>query len=268
MTYRLLAAGALALPLLAAAQNAPAPQPVPKEGPIAKVNGVAVPRARFDFMMQQQHARGAPDSEQVRNAVREDLIDREVVSQEAAKNGLGKSPDVQTQMDMARQGVLVNAYVTDYFKKHPITEADIQKEYDQAKAQRGDKEYKARHILVETEDQAKGLIADLKKGAKFEDLAAKNSKDPGTKDRGGDLGWNAPGIFDKQFADAMVKLDKGKMTETPVHTKFGYHVIQLEDVRQANFPALPEVKSQVQQHLQQKKLQELVQGLRAKAKVE
>jgi len=268
MKLRTCLACALATPLLALAQSEPATQPVPKEGPVAKVNGVAVPRARLDFMVQQQAARGAPDNEQTRAAMRDELVNREIVAQEAQKAGIAKQADVQTRLDIARQQVIIDAYVQDYLKKHPVSDADVQKEYDRVKAQQGDKEYKARHILVETEDQAKGLITDLKKGAKFEDLAAKNSKDPGTKDRGGDLDWNVPSVFDKQFSDAMVKLDKGKYTEAPVRTRFGYHVIQLDDVRQVKFPALAEVKPRIQQQLVQNKVEELVRGLRAKAKVE
>jgi peptidyl-prolyl cis-trans isomerase C len=272
MKFSMILAGALALPVLALAQSTPAPQPAAqpaaKEGPIAKVNGVAVPRSRLDFMMQQQHARGAPDNDQTRAAIREELVNREVVAQEAQKSGMAKQADVQTRLEIARQQVLIDAYVQDYLKKHPVADAEVQKEYDRVKAQQGDKEYKARHILVETEDQAKGLIADLKKGAKFEDLAAKNSKDPGTKDRGGDLDWNVPSVFDKQFSDAMVKLEKGKYTEAPIRTRFGYHVIQLDDVRQVRFPALAEVKPRIQQQLVQNKVEELVRGLRAKAKVE
>jgi len=149
-----------------------------------------------------------------------------------------------------------------------VSDAEIQKEYERARAQSGDKEYRARHILVETEDQAKGLIADLKKGAKFDELASKNSKDSGSKERGGDLDWNVPGAFDKQFSDAMVKLEKGKFTEAPVQTRFGYHVIQLDDVRPIRFPALAEVKQRIQQQLTQHRVDELIRGLRAKAKVE
>jgi peptidyl-prolyl cis-trans isomerase C len=144
----------------------------------------------------------------------------------------------------------------------------VQKEYDKARSQTGEKEYKARHILTETEDQAKDMIAQLKKGAKFDELATKNSKDTGTKDRGGDLDWNVPGVFDKLFSDAMTKLEKGKYTEVPVQTRFGYHVIQLDDVRPVKFPALADVKPRIQQQLVQAKIEELVRGLRAKAKVE
>jgi peptidyl-prolyl cis-trans isomerase C len=163
---------------------------------------------------------------------------------------------------------MVSAYLRDYVRKNPITDAEIQKEYDRARSQTGDKEYKARHILVEGEDQAKDLIAQLKKGAKFDELATKNTKDTGTKERGGDLDWNVPGVFDKQFSDAMVKLEKGKFTDAPVRTRFGYHVIQLDDVRAVKFPPLAEVKPRIQQQLVQGKIDELIRGLRAKAKVE
>jgi len=182
---------------------------------LARVNGVAVPRARQDLLMQQQGARGMPDNEQTRALVRDELINREVLYQEAQKAGVGKKPEVQAQVDMARQDVVVSAYVRDWVRTHPVTDADVQKEYDRAKSQTGDKEYRARHILVETEEQAKGLIDELKKGGKFEDLATKNSKDPGSAQRGGDLDWNVPGTYDKQFADALVKLEKGKYTDTP-----------------------------------------------------
>jgi peptidyl-prolyl cis-trans isomerase C len=152
--------------------------------------------------------------------------------------------------------------------KHPVSDSDVQQEYDRAKAQAGSKEYRARHILVDNEEQAKSLIAELKKGGDFAELAKKNSKDPGSKERGGDLDWNVPAAFDKSFSDAMVKLEKGKFTEAPVQTRFGYHVIQLDDVRQTKFPALAEVKPRIQQQLTQQKVEELVRGLRAKAKVE
>ena len=235
---------------------------------LARVNGVAVPRARQDLLMQQQGARGMPDNEQTRALVRDELINREVLYQEAQRTGVGKKPEVQAQVDMARQDVVVSAYVRDWVRTHPVTDADVQKEYDRAKSQTGDKEYRARHILVETEEQAKGLIDELKKGGKFEDLATKNSKDPGSAQRGGDLDWNVPGTYDKQFADALVKLEKGKYTDTPVRTRFGYHIIMLEDVRPVKFPALNEVRQRISQQITQGRIEELVKSLRAKAKVE
>ena len=235
---------------------------------LARVNGVAVPRARQDLLMQQQGARGMPDNEQTRALVRDELINREVLYQEAQKAGVGKKPEVQAQVEMARQEVVVSAYVREWVRTHPVTDADVQKEYDRAKSQTGDKEYRARHILVETEEQAKGLIDELKKGGKFEDLATKNSKDPGSAQRGGDLDWNVPGTYDKQFADALVKLEKGKYTDTPVRTRFGYHIIMLEDVRPVKFPALNEVRQRISQQITQGRIEELVKSLRAKAKVE
>jgi len=232
------------------------------------VNGVAVPRSRMEFMMQQQAARGTADNDQTRAMVRDELVNREVVAQEAQRAGMAKTPEVLTQLDLARQEILVSAFIRDWVRKHPITDDDVQKEYERAKTQTGDKEYKARHILLETEDQAKGMIAELKKGGKFDELATKNSKDNGTKDRGGDLDWNVPSVFDPQFAEAMVKLEKGKYTETPVRTRYGFHVIQLDDARQVKFPAFAEVRPRIQQQLVQGKVEGLVRELRAKAKIE
>jgi len=286
VNIRILAGAVLLVPALATAQQilekkekaaekaeksekAAKPAAKPAAGkPIATVNGVAVPQARADFLMQQQAQRGAPDNEQMRGAVREELINREVLAQEARKAGAEKAPEVQTQLDMVRQEIVVSYYLREFARKNPVTEAEIQKEYDRAKSQHGDKEYKARHILVETEEQAKGLIADLKKGAKFDELATKNSKDTGSAQRGGDLDWNVPGTFDKQFSEAMVKLEKGKYSEAPVKTRFGFHIIQLDDVRPAKFAAIGEVRPRIQQMLVQNKIEQLIKGLRAKAKIE
>ena len=246
----------------------PKPAAAAQGDPIAKVNGVAVPKARADVLMQQQGARGMPDNDQTRALVRDELINREVLAQEAQKSGVAKRPEVQAQLDMARQEVLVGAYIRDWVKSNAVSDADVQKEYERAKSQAGDKEYKARHILVETEEEAKGLIEQLKKGGKFDELASKNSKDPGSASRGGDLDWNVPGTFDKQFSDAMVKLEKGKYTEAPVRTRFGFHIIQLDDVRPVKLPALNEVRQRITQQLTQSRIDQLVKSLRAKAKVE
>jgi peptidyl-prolyl cis-trans isomerase C len=237
-------------------------------GTIATVNGVKVPKARSDMLIQQQQGRGMQDNDQTRAMVREELVNREVVAQEAQRAGFAKRPEVQAQLDLARQEIIVGAYIRDWVRKHPVTDAEVQKQYDKAKAEAGEREYRARHILLENEDEAKAMIAELKKGGKFDELAQKNSKDPGSKERGGDLDWNVPQTFDKQFSDAMVKLEKGKYTETPVRTRFGFHVIQLDDVRPVKFPGLAEVKPRIQQQLVQNKVEELIRGLRAKAKVE
>ncbi len=272
MNLRMLAAVALLAPAAALCQlptKEPAkPKPKPAAASIATVNGVAVPKARADFMMQQQQARGAQDNQQTRDMIREELVSREVVAQEAAKSNVARNPEVQAQLDLARQEVIAAAYLREWARKNPVTDADVQKEYERAKSQAGDREYRARHILVESEDQAKGLIADLKKGGKFDELARKNSKDTGSAQRGGDLDWNVPSGYDRQFSDAMVKLEKGAFSDAPVRTRFGYHVIQLDDVRPMKFPALGEVRQRIQQQLVQNKVQDLIRGLRAKAKIE
>lgn len=271
MKTRILLALALLAPAALMAQNAAKPAAkgkAPAKEAIATVNGVAVPKARMEFMMLQQKSRGMPDNDRTRAMVREELVNREVLQQEAQRAGFGRKPEVQTQVDMARQEIVVGAYLRDWVSKHPVSDDDVQKEYDRARSAAGAKEYKARHILVDNEEQAKTLIAELKKGAKFEDLAAQNSKDPGSKDRGGDLDWNVPAAFDKSFSDAMVKLEKGQVTDTPVHTRFGYHVIRLDDVRDMRFPALADVKPRIQQQLMQQKIEGLVRQLRSKAKVE
>jgi peptidyl-prolyl cis-trans isomerase C len=253
----------------AAAKAAAKPAAKPAAtGPVATVNGTAIPRARLDYLVRQQAQRGAPDNEQTRAAVRDELINRELVVQEAARAGTAKKGDVPMQLEMARQEVLVGAYLNDYLRTHPVSDADVQKEYDRARTQTGATEYRARHILVETEEEAKRLIAELKKGGKFEELARKSSKDEGTRERGGDLDWNVPAAFDKAFADAMVKLQKGQITTEPVQSRFGFHVIQLEDQRAVTFPPLAQVKPQIQQRLTRQKVETLLRDLRAKAKVE
>jgi len=225
------------------------------------------PQAQFDFMLKERLAQGAPDSPELRNAIKEELNTRELLVREAKKANLDKNPDVKQQMDLAGQTVLVRAYVQDWIKKNPIPDAELKKEYDAIKAQMGDKEYKVKHILVEKEDEAKDVIAQLQKGAKFDDLAKARSKDPGSKDRGGDLDWNAPGGFVKPFSDAMVATPKGKFTATPVQTQFGYHVILVEDVRDAKVPTFEEVKPQLQQRVQAAYLDKYFKDLRAKGGV-
>ena len=234
--------------------------------PVATVNGVAVPAARAEALLAEQRAHGAPDSEQLRKAVTEELVRREVLEQAAKKEGLDKDAEVKTQMDLARQAVLIRAYLQDYVKKNPVTDADVRKEYDRIRAGLGDKEYKVRHILVDTEAEAKSIIQKLQSGEKFDELA-KLSKDTGSKDRGGELGWSNPSMFVKPFSDAMVKLQKGKFTTTPVKTDFGYHVIELEDVRDLKAPDFDEVKDKIRARLQQQKVEQQVMDLRGKATV-
>jgi peptidyl-prolyl cis-trans isomerase C len=234
---------------------------------VATVNGVAIPKSRVDYIVKSQAARGVPDNEQVRAQIREQLIAREVLIQDATRRGLAKTPEVQTELELARQDVIYRAFVSDFIRTHPIPDAQLKAEYEKLKASRGDKEYKARHVLVEKEEDAKAIIAELKKGRKFEELA-KQSKDPGSKDKGGELDWNSPAGYVKPFSDALVKLEKGKYTEVPVQTQFGWHVIQLDDVRQAKFPTFEEVKPQLTERLQEQQFSKMVTDLRAKAKVD
>jgi peptidyl-prolyl cis-trans isomerase C len=260
----------LTAPALALAQAPakPAAQPAAATGPVATVNGVAIPRQRAELVLRQQVARGAQENDQLRSQVREALINNELLLQEANRSGLAKKADVLQQLEIARQEVIANATVQEYLRTHPVSDAEIQKEYERAKVQTGDREYRARHILVASEEDAKGVIAEIKKGAKFEDLAQKKSLDEGSRPRGGDLDWNVPGNFDKAFADAMVKLEKGKMTDAPVRSRFGFHVIQLDDVRAVNFPALGQVRPQLQQRLVGQRVDGFIRDLRAKAKIE
>jgi len=218
-------------------------------------------------MVKQMTSQGQQDNPQLRAAIKEELINREILMQEADKQGLSSSAEVKNQLELARQSIVIRALIGDYLKKHPVADADIKAEYDKFKAQAGDKEYHARHILVEKEEDAKAIIAKLKAGTKFEELA-KQSKDTGSAANGGDLDWATPASFVKPFSDAMVALKKGDITETPVKTQFGYHVIKLEDTRAAKVPTLEEVKPQIAEALQQKKLQAYQDELRKKSKIQ
>ena len=222
------------------------------------------PQAQFDTMLKQRIQQGQPDTPELRGAIREELNTRELLAREAKKQGLEKNNDVKNQMELASQTVLVSAFVADWIKKNPISDADLRKEYDTIKTQIGDKEYHVRHILVEKDDEAKDIIVQLQKGAKFDELAKARSKDPGSKDKGGDLDWNAPAGFVKPFSDAMVATPKGKFSTVPVQTQFGYHVILVEDVREAKVPPFDEVKPQLQQRMQAAHLDKYFKELRTK----
>jgi peptidyl-prolyl cis-trans isomerase C len=239
----------------------------PAGGAVATVNGVAISQSVANAFVAEQQAQGAPDSPELKNAVREELIRRELLVQEAKKLGLDKKPDVIAQADLARQAIFIRAFVQDFIKKHPITDEQLKAAYERMKSQMGSTEYKVRHILVEKEDDAKTIIVNLKKGTKFEELA-KQSKDPGSREKGGDLGWNSTAGYVKPFGDAVAGLAKGKYTETPVKTDFGYHVILVEDSRPLTPPPLDQIKPQLTQRLQQEQLQKFVGELRAKAKVD
>lgn len=235
---------------------------------VATVNGVAIPQARLDTILKMRAAGKQPDSPEIRTALRDTLINQEVVAQEAVKKGLQKTPEVAAQIDLQRQETLVNAFVQDYMKANPVNDDAVRKEYERIKPTIPAKEFKARHILVEKDDEAKDIIAQLKKGGSFEKLAADKSKDTGSKAKGGDLDWAPAGRYVKPFGDALGKMKKGQLTDAPVQSEFGFHVIRLDDERAVKVPTLDEAKPQIQQMLQSQQVQKMLSDLRAKAKVE
>lgn len=233
---------------------------------VATVNGQAIPQAVYDAFVSEQKAQGAPDNAELQGAVKEELIRRELLAQEAKKKGLDKKGTVPGQIELAKQAVLIRAFLTDYVQAHPISEDRLKAEYEAIKTNLGSTEYKARHVLVDKEDDAKAIIAKLDKGEKFSELA-KQSKDPGSKDKGGELGWSSPSTYVKPFGEALTKLKKGEYTKTPVKSDFGYHVIQLDDSRPMTPPPYEQVKQQLQQRASQQQIEQLVKDLRTKAKV-
>jgi peptidyl-prolyl cis-trans isomerase C len=251
-----LAAAIIGIALPVAAQN------------VAIVNGKPVPKARLDMLASQLSKAGRPVGPEMQGQLKDEVIAREIFMQEAQKRGLDATDDYKSQMELARQTILIRELFADYQKNNPVTDADIKAEYDKFAAANGGKEFKARHILVESEDQAKKIIADLKKGAKFEDIAKKQSKDPGSGANGGDLDWATAASYVPEFAEAMTKLKKGEMTQVPVKSQFGWHVIRVDDIRDAQLPKLEEVRPQIAQQLQQQKLAQFQESLRKNAKIE
>ena len=235
---------------------------------LAIVNGKAVPKARLDALAQQVAKSGRPVTPEMEGQLREEVIAREVFMQEAEKQGLSGSEDFKAQMELARQTLLIRELFANYQKTNPVSDTDLKAEYDKFAATNSGKEYKARHILVEKEADAKAIVASLKKGGKFEDIAKKQSKDPGSGAKGGDLDWANPASYVPEFTAALLKLDKGQMTDTPVKSQFGYHVIRVDDIRAAQLPAFEEVKPQIAQQMQQQKMAAFQEELRKKAKVE
>jgi peptidyl-prolyl cis-trans isomerase C len=235
---------------------------------VATVNGVAIPQTRLELILKVRAANKQPDSPEARNAIREQLINQEILSQEAVRRGLHKNPELAAQLDLQRQELLVQALAQEYVKASPVTDDAIRKEYERIKPTIPAKEFRARHILVEKEDEAKDIIAQLKKGGSFEKLASDRSKDTGSKARGGDLDWAPASRYVKPFGEALAKMKKGQLTDTPVQSEFGWHVIRLEDERATKVPTLEEARPQIQQMMQGQQIQKVFADLRAKAKVE
>ena len=251
-----LALAALVAPLLASAQN------------ITTVNGKPVPKSRVDTLVQQATRAGQQVSPEMQNQARDQVVLREIFSQEATRLGIAAKPEFQSQMALARESILIRELFDDYRKKNPVTDAEAQVEYDKFKAQATGTEYRARHILVESEAEAKALIAQIKGGCSFEELAKAKSKDPGSGQNGGDLDFAKPENYVPEFGKAMAALKKGEMTEAPVKSQFGWHIIKLEDTREAQFPDFESVKGQIKQRLEQMKVQKYQEDLRKSAKTD
>jgi peptidyl-prolyl cis-trans isomerase C len=254
----LLAAGAAVLlfPLAAAAQN------------IAIVNGKSVPKARLDTLVAQVARSGQPVPPEMMGRARDEVVMREIFAQEASRRGLGAAPDFQQRMELARQSILITELFEDFRRKNPVSDAEAQAEYNRVKAAQTGQEYRARHILVEKEEEARALIVQLKAGASFDELAKKHSKDPGSAQNGGDLDFAKADAYVPEFGQALARLKKGETTDTPVKTQFGFHIIRLEDTREAQFPAFDDVKAQLKRGLEQQKLQKFQDDLRRGAKTD
>jgi peptidyl-prolyl cis-trans isomerase C len=235
---------------------------------IAVVNGTPIPKARVDALVEQLVHQGQTDSPQLQQAVREELVNREILMQEAAREGIPTRPDVKAQVAVAQQTVVLRALIEDFVKKNQPTDAEVKARYDTLTKDAGGQEYHLHHILVDNEDQAKDLIAKIKAGASFEDLAKQYSKDPGSGKNGGDLDWSDPKAYVPEFAAAAQKLQKGQMTDAPVHTQYGWHIIRLDDTRATTPPPLDQVRPQIVQQIQQEKLQAFEENLRKNAKVQ
>ena len=257
-TALLLALSMGAAPALAAQASAAA----------ATVNGTTIPQYRFEAAVKSRVAQGQQETPEMRKGIRDALINQEVIAQEAVKRGLHKQPMVAARIELDHQTALVNAYFEDYLRRNPISDDMLRKEYERLKPGLPAREYKVRHILVESEEQAKNIIAQIRQGGSFEKLAAEHSKDPGSKARGGDLDWGPAERYVKPFAETIVKLKKGQMTDAPVHTDFGSHVIRVDDERATKVPSFDEAKAQIQQLVQNQMVQKAIAELRSKAKIE
>ncbi len=235
----------------------------------ANVNGTPIYASTVDMMVKERTAQGQPDSPELRKAIIDNLAMQMLVAAEATKKGLDKAPETTRQLEMVRQSILANAFVQDYLKNSALTDAQLKAEYDKINAKAGGNEYKARHILVATEAEAKDIIVKLNKDIKqFEALAKAKSMDPGSKVNGGDLGWFNPAGMVPEFGAAVAKLEKGKFSAEPVKSQFGYHVILLEDSKPITPPPLEQVKEQLKQQVQRQNLKTFFDDMKAKAKIE
>lgn len=235
---------------------------------VATVNGKQIKQSIYDYIAKDAATRGQKIDAQVKDVIINKLVDSELVYQEAQKLGLDKQPDYIAREELARRELLTSTFLQDFVKKNPISDADAKAAYEQYKKAYGDREYSARHILVKTEAEAKDIIAQLGKGGDFAKLAKEKSLDPGSKEKGGDLGWFSPATMVKPFSDVVANLQKGATSTTPVQTQFGWHVIKLMDTRAAQPLAYDKVKEGLQKNIQQRNLEKMMADLRSKAKVD
>ncbi len=266
-TSLVLVTALIAVSGIASAQTkraAPAAAPAPAA---AASSGALFSQAQLELIVKERVAQGQPDTPELREFLKQELVNRELLLRAAKAKGLDRDATLRTQMQVASDTILIRSYLNDYVSSKQVGDDVLKKEYEQIKAGLGDKEYRARHILVEKKEEADALIKQLQSGAKFEDLAKANSKDPGSKENGGDLDWAVPSNYVQPFSEAMVKLEKGKYTPQPVQSPFGFHIIKLEDVRDAKAPAFDEVKPQLAQRLQGKIVEDHLMELRTKAGV-
>lgn len=235
---------------------------------VGTVNGKPIKQSLVDYIIKDATARGQKVDENTNTIIINKLISSELVYQEAQRQGIDKQPDYLAKEELMRRELLVNSFIESFVKKNPVDEATTKAEYEKLKAQMGDKEFSARHILVGSEAEAKDIIAQLGKGGDFAKIAKEKSKDPGSKEKGGDLGWFAPGAMVKPFSDAVSKLQKGSVTQSPVQTQFGWHVIKLDDIRDMQPPTYDKVKEALQKQIQQRQLEKVLADLKSKAKIE
>jgi peptidyl-prolyl cis-trans isomerase C len=249
-------------------QQAKSEVPAVKAAVEATVNGIAISKNRVDLIANQNAGAGQPDSPDVRKGIVDQLIMQTLVTEEAVKKGLDKSTEVTEQIELSRQSILADAYIQDFIKSNPVSDDTLKSEYERFKDSIGN-EYKARHILVEKEAEAKDIIAKLQKDpGSFAKLAQEKSKDTASKVKGGDLGWFDPRRMAPEFGAAVKLLEKGKFTDEPVVTSFGYHVILQEDSRPLEAPSLDQIKVGLTQQIQQQSLMKHLDDLKAKAKIE
>lgn len=234
---------------------------------IATVNGTKIKKQTFETYLKiiQTANSGQPVDP---NLVLNEMIRIELLYQEALKKKLDKDPELSVRAEIQRKELFANTLLQQSEIAKPVPEEELKKIYDEKIKNANLTEYKARHILVKTEDEAKEIIADLDKGKSFEDLAKAKSIDPGSKDSGGNLEWFGPGQMVPEFSQAVAAMQKGSYTRSPVKSQFGYHIIKLEDTRPATPPSFEDSKKRIIGAVQRQRLEQYLEKLHKAAKIE